>query len=108
VLAHAELLQLLLPVLRADFAACETYQYQPGPPLACPISAFGGLRDPHVTRAMLDAWAEQTGGGHAVRMFPGDHFFLNGDRQLLLATIARDLSKRVNLAAAPQERPWSS
>lgn len=107
VLAHAELLQLLLPVLRADFAACETYQYQDGPPLTCPIAAFGGLRDPHVSREMLAAWGSQTTSGCAVRMFPGDHFFLNSDRQLLLAAIARDLSQRVNLSAAGKEASWS-
>lgn len=108
VLAHAELLQLLLPLLRADFEACETYQYAPGAPLPCPISAFGGLRDPHVSREMLDAWGAQTSDGLTVRMFPGDHFFLNGDRQLLLASVARDLSRRVNLSAHGQERPWRS
>lgn len=98
VLDHAELLELMLPILRADFAACETYQHAPGPPLRCPLTAFGGLRDTHITRDMLDAWRAQTGGPFAVRMFPGDHFFLNSDRQLLLTAIARDLSQRVSLS----------
>lgn len=100
VLDHAELLQLLLPILRADFAACETYAYLPGPTLTCPLTAFGGLRDPHVTREALSDWRAQTTGPFTVRMFPGDHFFLNGDRQLLLASIARDLSQRVSLTLA--------
>src|SRR5262245_34574163 len=45
VLEHPELMQLLLPVLRADFAVCETYTYTEEPPLECPISVFGGLQD---------------------------------------------------------------
>ncbi len=45
VLQHAELMALLLPVLRADFAINETYVYIPGSLLDCPISAFGGLQD---------------------------------------------------------------
>ncbi|NTW01642.1 MAG: thioesterase [Oscillochloris sp.] len=102
VLDHAELLELMLPMLRADFAACETYQYVPGPSLTCPLTAFGGLRDMHITREMLDAWRIHTSGPFAVRMFPGDHFFLNSDRQLLLAAIARDLSQRVRLNAGAQ------
>src|ERR1043165_2264853 len=40
-----ELMQLVLPVLRADFGICQTYAYQHEPPLACPIYAFGGLED---------------------------------------------------------------
>jgi len=45
VLGHEELLHLLLPLLRADFAVIETYSYAEGPPLDCPLTAFGGLED---------------------------------------------------------------
>src|SRR2546423_358721 len=60
VLDHEELMELLLPTLRADFAVCETYRYHVGPPLLCPISALGGLGDDTVSRQDLDAWHEQT------------------------------------------------
>ena len=92
VLKNAELMQLLLPILRADFSVCETYVYQVGEPLDCPISALGGLRDDHVSRESLDAWRVQTRATFTLRMFPGDHFFINTDRLLLLHTIARELS----------------
>ena len=46
VLQDAELMQFFLPVLRADFAVCETYTYTAKTPLTCPISVFGGLQDP--------------------------------------------------------------
>ena len=59
VLEHAELMQLTLPALRADFAICETYNYLAEPPLACPISAFGGTQDPKVSRPELEAWANR-------------------------------------------------
>ena len=45
-LAHPELMTLTLPTLRADFTVYETYVYRDGPPLECPISAFGGNDDP--------------------------------------------------------------
>ncbi|MCS6845860.1 MAG: thioesterase II family protein [Caldilineales bacterium] len=95
VLRHQELLQLLIPVLRADFAVCETYVYQPEPPLACPISAYGGLGDGYVNREELAAWREQTTGPFALRMFPGDHFYLNSpaNRTHLLMALARELLK---------------
>jgi medium-chain acyl-[acyl-carrier-protein] hydrolase len=93
VLADPELRELVLPILRADFTICETYAYRDGPPLACPISAYGGLRDSHVGRERLEAWRTQTSGPFTVRMFPGDHFFLNSDRGLLLRILSQDLCR---------------
>ncbi|MCU0490110.1 MAG: thioesterase domain-containing protein [Chloroflexaceae bacterium] len=94
VLEHPELLQLVLPILRADFAVCEVYHYVEEPPLACPIVAFGGLGDPDVSREELDAWRVQTSASFTLRMLPGDHFFLTSARQLLLQSLARDLASR--------------
>jgi medium-chain acyl-[acyl-carrier-protein] hydrolase len=54
VLENAELMQLLLPVLRADFALLETYVYTPKPLLDYPISAFGGLQDREVSYDELE------------------------------------------------------
>lgn len=94
VLEHAELLQLIMPILRADFEVCETYRYADEPPLACPITAFGGLQDPDVSREELDAWRAHTVGEFTLRMFPGDHFFLSSARQFVLGALARDLVQR--------------
>jgi medium-chain acyl-[acyl-carrier-protein] hydrolase len=91
VLEHAELRELILPILRADFAVCETYTYEPGDPLDCPISAFGGLQDPHVTRDDLDAWREHTRVSFSSQMFAGNHFFINTAQPLVLRSVARDL-----------------
>jgi medium-chain acyl-[acyl-carrier-protein] hydrolase len=92
VLANPELRELVLPILRADFSVYETYAYRPGEPLECPLTAFGGLEDPHVTRESLAAWKEQTTGPFAVRMVPGDHFFLVTRRAELLASLAPELN----------------
>jgi medium-chain acyl-[acyl-carrier-protein] hydrolase len=91
ILENPELMQLVLPILRADFTACETYVYRADSPLECPISALGGLRDEYVTRDGLEAWREQTSASFYLRMFPGDHFYLNADHQLLLRALAREL-----------------
>lgn len=93
VLQHPELMQLLMPVLRADFGVVETYTYTPGDPLDCPISVFGGMQDDEVGRDDLEAWRQQTRGAFQLRMFPGDHFFLHADRALLLAALSEDLSR---------------
>lgn len=91
VLQHEELLQLLLPVLRADFAICETYTYVPQPPLACPISVFGGLRDPNVPYESILAWKQHTTKTCQVHFFAGGHFFWQDDPTNLYATLWRDL-----------------
>jgi medium-chain acyl-[acyl-carrier-protein] hydrolase len=91
VLDNDELMDLVLPTLRADFSLCETYAHAAGPPLACPITALGGLGDDTVSRQELDAWREQTTGPFRLRMLPGDHFFLNSARPLLLQALIQDL-----------------
>jgi medium-chain acyl-[acyl-carrier-protein] hydrolase len=88
VLEHSELLGLMLPLLRADFAVCETYEFSAEEPLSCPISAYGGLEDEDSVRDRLEPWREHTSGAFTLRMFPGDHFFLNSARALLLRAVA--------------------
>jgi medium-chain acyl-[acyl-carrier-protein] hydrolase len=93
VLQNAELMQLFLPILRADFALHETYVYAAGEPLDCPISAFGGLEDGEVSRDDLAAWRDQTRGAFTLRMFPGDHFFLRSARPHLLQAMSQNLTR---------------
>ncbi|HEU0301707.1 MAG TPA: thioesterase domain-containing protein, partial [Longimicrobium sp.] len=80
-----------MPLLRADFALGETYLYADEPPLDVPISAYGGQRDDEVTLDEVDAWREQTTARFRMHPFPGDHFFVNGDRALVLAELSREL-----------------
>ena len=91
VLAHRELMQLLLPALRADFALRETYTCAPEPPLDLPITAFGGMEDERVNGERLEAWREQTTKAFTLHMLPGDHFFLNTARSLILQMLGREL-----------------
>jgi medium-chain acyl-[acyl-carrier-protein] hydrolase len=71
-----ELLEAMRPTVRADLRVSETYVHAEEPPLDCPITAFGGLADPTLTREELDAWRHQTRGPFRTRMLPGGHFFL--------------------------------
>jgi medium-chain acyl-[acyl-carrier-protein] hydrolase len=93
VLQHAELMKLLSPVLRADFAVNETYAFTEEAPLDQGISAFGGLGDEEVTREDLERWRQHTKGRFRMRMLPGDHFFLHSQKELILEAVARDASE---------------
>ncbi|HEV2763818.1 MAG TPA: thioesterase domain-containing protein, partial [Pyrinomonadaceae bacterium] len=93
VLENGELMQLLLPTIRADFKVCETYEYAAEEPLGCPVSAFGGLSDFEVSRARLEEWRAETRGPFALRMLPGGHFYLQSAEQMVLHLIAGDLGR---------------
>ncbi|HET8841108.1 MAG TPA: alpha/beta fold hydrolase [Ktedonobacteraceae bacterium] len=91
VLRHRELLQLILPILRADFQLCETYSYKECEPLPCSVMAFGGTQDVEVTHADLAAWECQTREKFSMRMFDGDHFFLHKSGEQISREITRAL-----------------
>jgi len=91
VLAEEELLQLVLPALRADILVLETHKYVPGPPLDCPLSCLGGDEDRHVSREDLEAWRDETRGPCTVRTFPGRHFFIDSAREAVLDALRQDL-----------------
>lgn len=92
VLNDTELMRIMLPTIRADFAVCETYVYQPGPPLEIPISAFGGMDDAEVPREQLQLWEEETKEQFSLRMFPGGHFYLHSAQSMALQALLKDLA----------------
>ncbi|MGH9971827.1 MAG: thioesterase II family protein [Pyrinomonadaceae bacterium] len=91
VLEHSELLQLMLPLLRADFAITQTYRYVEEAPLSCPLTIFGGLEDDEATGENLGPWRELTTGAFCLHMLPGDHFFLHTSQDLLFEIVRREL-----------------
>lgn len=76
VLVDDEMLALVLPTLRSDYKAAETYRYVPGADLTCPVVGMVGDLDPRVGVAELEAWADHTTGGFSLRVLPGGHFYL--------------------------------
>lgn len=90
-LQQPELLQLVLPIVRADFELCDTYVYQPGAPLSCPITVLGGQDDPLVCRQQLVAWQRQTSATFLLQMFDGDHFYLNNAQSAVLTMLAQQV-----------------
>lgn len=77
VLENAELMELLLPSIRADFALLETYRYQPQPPLACSMTALAGTQDPIISFDEVIPWQIHTVGAFSLHVVPGDHFFIH-------------------------------
>ena len=79
-LADPDVVRMILPALRNDYRAAETYQYRPGPSLTTPVCAFMGESDPRVDHDDMRAWQEHTGGGFELFGYPGGHFYLKDPR----------------------------
>lgn len=86
--SHPELVELLLPILRADFRACETWRPTLGSPLDIPVHVLSGSDDGHVVVDKLDDWQGHTTSTCTVSLFPGGHFYLPAARTDVIARIA--------------------
>jgi len=95
VLASAELREMVLGVLRADFTVGETYRFHPTPVLDCPLRVMVGDADPSVPRDSVEPWAELTRATTSISVFRGDHFFLRSQEDEVIALLQRDLEKLV-------------
>lgn len=92
VLQSEDLMQMYIPILRADFALEEAYHYTVEPPLDIPISVFGGTMDKEAAPDVLDPWAMHTSKKFTLEMIEGDHFFLHSARDVLLRLLSKVLS----------------
>ncbi|MET3129876.1 surfactin synthase thioesterase subunit [Oxalobacteraceae bacterium GrIS 1.11] len=84
VLDSRELMDLLLPMIRADFALAERYQYRAGPALDIPVSVLAGKRDEGTSIEQAQGWAQETSADCSLTWYQGDHFFLNPERAAVL------------------------
>ncbi|MFL6126993.1 thioesterase domain-containing protein [Actinophytocola sp.] len=91
ILAEPELVELLLPVLRADFRALDEYEFVAGDPLPVPVVAFAGRRDEAVPVADVRAWDRHAGAGLTVVEVDGGHFFLTDPESGVTERLDADL-----------------
>ncbi|GAB2935035.1 hypothetical protein GCM10027280_23650 [Micromonospora polyrhachis] len=91
ILDTPELVELLLPLLRADFGRVDEYTYLPEEPLPVSIVAFSGRTDRAVTLAESQAWAEHTAAGFTLYELDAGHFFLHDVRTELIGLLRTDL-----------------
>ncbi|WP_167396017.1 thioesterase II family protein [Lysinibacillus parviboronicapiens] len=86
-----ELVELSLPMIKADLELCECYVYEQGPSLEIPIIAFGGTRDKEVSKESILQWEQITNSSFQMFSLPGNHFFLNSSQDRLLSEIYKYL-----------------
>lgn len=98
--ACPELMDLLLPRLRADFTVLERYVCEPGEALSCGISVFAGRQDTTVSEPTLQAWQRHTRADVRLRLLDAGHLYLQDQRDTLVAAIGEDLASAVALREA--------
>lgn len=91
VLENDELMALLMPALRADFALIENYRPEPGCQLAVDITAFAGRADTHAPVDSVAGWRAATAGHFDFHVIEGDHFFLRSEMRTMAGIIAARL-----------------
>ncbi|MGW7727411.1 thioesterase II family protein [Streptomyces canus] len=97
-----ELWQMVLPALRADYHAVETYRPRPGAVLDCPIVALVGDTDPRTTVDEARAWSEHTTGPFDMKVFQGGHFYLNAQVPAVLDVVRTRLHSLGSRVTPPE------
>ena len=83
-----ELMNLFLPILKADFSVFESYEYADEPALDIPLSIYKGSQDAVITQMEVEAWQIHSSRPMSVQVFPGDHFYLQSQRSALLNSVS--------------------
>ncbi len=92
VLSSKEMIRYALPILRADFTACENYQRDLGSLVRFPMTVLGGDQDGRVDKRRLEAWRHFAGVAFKLSMFDGNHFFLRTHGDQIIASVRKVLS----------------
>ncbi len=87
-----ELLEIVLPTLRADVALLESYRPGPAVPVDLPITAIRGAGDAHVGAQDAAEWAAFTSAAFALHDVPGDHMYLARSPADALRLVGRTLA----------------
>ncbi|MEV7995917.1 alpha/beta fold hydrolase [Streptomyces sp. NPDC086077] len=98
-LSDPDVLRMILPAIRSDYEAVETYRYRPRPPLRCPVVALVGDRDPRVDLDEAAAWADHTARSFALQVFSGGHFYLSAQQAAVVGLMRQHLTASTLLGA---------
>jgi medium-chain acyl-[acyl-carrier-protein] hydrolase len=107
ILEQPDMMRLLLPIMRSDIEAIETYAYAAERPLELPVFVYGGRDDPQASAENVAGWRALTSDRFEERLFPGGHFYLQDDRAPLIRALAADLASVMPVSDdATGQRGW--
>ncbi|MFG3252531.1 thioesterase II family protein [Streptomyces sp. NPDC048172] len=100
VLEDDTILDFVLPTVRADYEAVETYRFGSWEPLPYDVTALAGESDPKAAVEDVRAWSRHTRGTFGLHTYPGGHFYLDDHRSGVLDVVSSALT-----TAAPGRKP---
>jgi surfactin synthase thioesterase subunit len=89
---HRELLDMFMPILRADFKLVGEYEHRTRPPLPLRLTILSGKDDGYV-KGPLGEWERYATGGCELMLFEGGHFFLHERERDVVAVINKKLTE---------------
>jgi len=101
VLAHPDLLALVLPAIRVDLGAVARYRPSGSSRVSCPILTFAAVDDPLATPAGMRGWSATTTGPAAAREFDGGHHFVARHGEAVLRELRSAVHAHVATAGTP-------
>ncbi|MFE7752967.1 thioesterase II family protein [Streptomyces sp. NPDC057428] len=104
VLDDPDLLDLLLPTLRADLTVVATWPYRARPTLPVAVRAFSGAEDGPASPERMGAWRMETHGVFRQSVLPGGHFFINDALPTIADVITADLMEMLGPPTASTAR----
>lgn len=110
ILDQPDMMDMLVPIMRADIEALETYRHAPDAPLAVPFVVLGGRDDPQMAPHNVAGWRALTTERYTERLFPGGHFYLQDDPAALVAALVESLDgllPQPDGATTTAAAPWA-
>jgi len=105
VFGDEELVRMVMPAIRNDYRAAETYRFTGGPKLRCPVTALAGDADPKASLDEVISWADHTEGAFELIPYQGGHFYLLDHAAAVIAVIADRLAAATAPATVPVAVP---
>ncbi|TDF36341.1 thioesterase [Alteromonadaceae bacterium M269] len=100
VLNNSELMDIIMPMLRADFKIADEYRANRGK-INCPITVLRGTDDVDVSIDDTEAWSELTNNFSGVHDVDGDHFFIDKSPEEVVGIVDEVLVKIAHSMAEP-------
>lgn len=91
ILGNSDILEIILPVIRADLEAAYYWRVNEHGDLRLPITVFGGADDQGIPTEALADWASCTSGSVEVHLHPGGHFFIHDEFPAVIDSVCSQL-----------------
>jgi medium-chain acyl-[acyl-carrier-protein] hydrolase len=92
----SDMVEYLMPVLRADMTALETWKYKPESPLEIPIVALGSDEDMTLDLKQLQRWGEFTHSTFQLQIMHGNHFYFKDQLLAVVSTINKVIEETID------------